>query len=197
MKLQILLLSAVAAPAIAECPAAGDLSGGIRAYTDDGGYEDYQSLRDGVVEINVVYDDGYTGRMLLAQGTYILDAVDTENGKPVADTRLTYAYPVNAQDMPIPQADARWSGRINLRDLDGVFQESQSHRWGPVTRATFGACSYDTIVGKIDYKGDGYSFQEEIQYLPELGIGLLTGYTDAAEGIDDVYTYISIEKLQN
>lgn len=197
MMLRSLLLGCLAGPAFAECPVSGDLSTGIRATLDDGTYEDFLVLDNGLVEMVGHYDDDYTTRYFLAHGTYVVQAIDVEGGKPIPDTRWTYSYPINPTELPVPEADARWSGKVAGLDSGGAFQETHSHRWGVATTVSYGSCRYDMILGTLVYKGDGYEFSEEVQYLPELGIGLLTGFFEEAEDVDDIYTYVTIEKIQN
>ena len=191
------LLCVFASPALAECPRTGDLATGIRAMMSDGTYEDYRDLGPGLVEMIGTYEDGYVARNLLGQGVYVVELSDLEDGKIVPDSRTTYSYPVDVAELPIPQPGARWTGETAGRDYEGFFAETQSHTWGAMTRATYGACSYDLIVGRFAYSGDGYSYKEEIHYLPELGIGLLASYADDIESEADVYTYVGIEKLKN
>ena len=199
MILRSLLLGCLASPAFAECPVAGDLSTGIRATMDDGTYEDFTTLGNGLVEMLGYYDDDieFVTRYFLAHGTYVVQAIDMEADKAIVDSRWTYSYPVNPGELPPPEADARWSGKVGGLDSGGAFQETHSHRWGAVTTASYGDCSYDMILGTLFYKGDGYEFSEEVHYLPELGISLLTRFFEEAEDVDDVYTYVSIEKLEN
>lgn len=191
-----LLLCFLATPALAVCPVPGDRATGIRATLSDGSYEDYRDLRPGLVELIGNYADGYVARNLLGQGIYVVELSDLEDGKIVPDTRTTYTYPVDLTALPIPEPGTRWVGETGGRDYDGFFAETQSHSWGALTRATYGTCSYDLLVGRFDYSGDGYSYKEEIHYLPELGIGLLASYADDSEDGPEVYTYVSIEKLQ-
>lgn len=191
------LLCFLASPALAACPQMGDLATGIRATMSDGTYEDYRDLRPGLVEMIGNYDDGYIARNLLGQGVYVVELSDMEDGKIAPDSRTTYSYPVEVTELPIPQPGARWSGQTAGRDYEGFFSETQTHTWGAMTRATYGECSYDLIVGRFAYSGDGYSYKEEIHYLPELGIGLLASYADGDESETDVYTYVGIEKLKN
>lgn len=197
MILRPLLLCCLATPALAECPTADDLATGIRATMSDGTFEDVTTHSAGVLEMIGNYEDGYVSRFLLGQGTYVLESSEMEDGKIVADSRVTYSYSVNATEMPVPSPNARWKGKTAGRDFDGFFQEEQVHSWGELTRATYGDCSYDLIIGYIDYVGDGYEFREEIHYLPELGLGLLAAYTEENDDYDEVYTYVSLEKLPN
>lgn len=195
MLLRPFLLCCFAAPALAECPEAGDLATGIRATMDDGSFEDYFDLSPGLVEMVGNYD-GYIARNLLGQGVYIIELVDLEDGNAIPDTRTTYSYPDNPAELPIPAPGSRWTVATAGRTVDGLFSENQSHVWGEMTRATYGSCSYDLLVGQFEYKGDGYSFKEEIHYLPALGIGLLAAFEEQGEGTD-VFTYVSFEALEN
>lgn len=192
MLLRTVLACTFATSAFADCPTGADRAKGIRAILSDGSVEEYRDLRPGVVELIARYEDGYTARNLLGQGTYVIELADFEDGQIVPTSRITSSYPMSADEMPLPKPGSEWTVKVAMRDADGFFQEQQTHRWGEQTKATYQNCSYDMIPGQLSYAGEGYNYQEEIHYLPELGLGLLVAYSDG-DAPEDRFTYDAFE----
>ncbi|MEL6681683.1 MAG: hypothetical protein AAFQ09_03450 [Pseudomonadota bacterium] len=192
MIIRACLFAVMASPALADCPTSADLATGIKATLSDGTIEEYRAFRPGLVEIISRLEDGVTTRTLLGQGIYVIELADLENGQIVPDTRITASYPMNADAMPLPEPDGKWSVAVGMRDAGGFFQEKQSHRWGELTQATYQGCTYTMLPGQLVYTGDGYRYDEEIHYLPELGISLLISFSEDG-AVPDKYSYNAFE----
>lgn len=195
MLLRVLAACLIATPVLAECPKAADLSIGIKATLTDGSVEEYRAAGSGLVEHIVRYDDGYTARNLLGQGVYVIELAEQENGQIVPSSRTTTSYPMNADAMPIPKAGAAWRVTVGMRDADGFFKEEQRYSWGELIQTTYQDCTFDTVAGEIVYSGDGYTYREEIHYLPQLGVGLLMSYT-SDDGTHEAFSYETIETMR-
>ncbi|MEO0930955.1 MAG: hypothetical protein AAFY14_09950 [Pseudomonadota bacterium] len=193
MLLRAICACTLASSAFADCPTSADRATGIKATLSDGSVEEYRDLSPGLVEVIARYADGYTARNLLGQGIYVVELSDIEDGQIVPTSRITSAYPMSADAMPIPKPGSEWTVKVAMRDADGFFQEQQSHDWGALTTATYGDCSYDMIPGALNYQGDGYSYAEEIHYLPALGLGLLISYDHGDGSPPDTYSYVAID----
>ncbi|MDX8347088.1 hypothetical protein SLH49_03730 [Cognatiyoonia sp. IB215446] len=189
MMLRTICTCLFASTAIADCPTGADRATGIRATLSDGSVEEYRDLSPGLVELIARYEDGYTARNILGQGVYVVELSDLEDGQIVPTSRITSAYPMSAEKMPIPKPDTDWQVKVAMRDSDGFFQEEQTHRWGALTKVTYTDCTYDMIPGELTYQGDGYSYFEEIHYLPALGLGLLVSYATDDGAPPDVFDY--------
>ncbi len=192
MLLRALSVFVLATPAFADCPTAVDLPTGVKATLSDGSTEEYRTVRTGLVELIARYDDGYDARNLLGQGVYVIELADLEDGQIVPESRITSSYPMSADAMPLPQPGARWSVAVGMRNADGFFKEKQTHSWGEITQVSYQGCTYDMIPGEFLYTGDGYSYREDIHYLPELGVGLLVSYADGDDP-PEIFTYDAFE----
>lgn len=185
----------VAVPVLAEeCPVATDLEAGIRFGVDKGDEEVFRSLRPGVVEAIFTHADGGATRSLLGQGIYLLELMDMDGAEPDPSTRMTYAFPQNAEDLPLPVPGSTAQFSL-LRNERGNFEsEVQSYDFGPKGRATFGACTYDMIPIEIRYSEDDSNTVDLLHYLPELGIAYYAGST--YDGTTDRYIYHRIEAVK-
>ncbi|MEO1641217.1 MAG: hypothetical protein AAFU41_18435 [Pseudomonadota bacterium] len=138
------------------------------------------------------FGDGLVTEHLLAHGVYLLDVFDRENGQALADTRYVTAYDVSVDAMPRPEAGTEWVANVTIGESTGTFAEVQTHNWGAATQITLSGCTYDVIPSTIRYDNDDEWFIEDISYLPQVGIGLLTAYTD---GVDGRYEYPKLASL--
>lgn len=196
MLLRAAIASLAASTASADCPVAADLATGIAARQTDGTVEEFRAFGPGLVEQIARFSDGYTARNLLGQGVYVIELADLEAGEIVPTSRITSAYPVNADEMPVPSPGADWNVKVAMRDSDGFYREQQDHRWGQLTEVTYGPCTYEMIPGTLIYTGDGYSYVEEIHYLPALVLGLLVSFADGGDVAPEVYTYDTLRVME-
>lgn len=196
MLARTILFALLAGPALADCPVAADLASGIRLISEDGTREVYLQQGPGVVEMTGTYPDGYTSRTLLGQGIYVLELVDLIDGQADLSTRLTFAFPMQPGEIPIPAAGDVWQVKTAMWDGYESIAETISARWGSLARVTYGDCSYDMIAGTLSYSSADYSHQEVIHYLPQLGFGALYSYDDADLPEPDVYVVVGIERVE-
>jgi len=187
-----LQLSATAASA--QCPTADNLQTGIRFTLADGETETFRKKGAAIVEAVFEYKDPPASRVLLAQGVYLLELIDLENGMPQPGTRSTYSYPMTAAEMPLPQPGGHWSVTAAVLDMGDLRRDNQVYTFGTMTQATYGACSYDMLPITITYPGDESDPIDLLHYLPGLGLSYLAESTYS--GSTDRYDYIAIEALQ-
>ncbi|MEM8537395.1 MAG: hypothetical protein AAGF56_05985 [Pseudomonadota bacterium] len=171
------------------------MAGGIQFGTEDGEVEIFKSLNANVVEQMSDLGDGLTVHTMLGRGVYLIDVFDKENGNTVPDTRVSTSHATPIEEMPLPTANGTWQASVAVRDSAGVFAEEQSYSWGPETSLTLGDCDYTAIKGQIRYESDTDWFEEEVMYLPDVGITLLLAYTDEFEGRVDYPPHVSAQAM--
>jgi hypothetical protein len=191
----LLCLAALASPAWADCPVADDLTTGITLQMGPDVSETYTLLPTGEVELISTYSDGYVSRALLGQGVYLLEFADLEGGEIVADTRAVYAINVPTADLPIPEPDAIFRGRMTVTDSAGSYEDKLLAQWGAQEQMDLGGCAYDVISGLLFSSGDGDPYQEGIHYIPDLGFGYLATYFGADMDVPDTYSVSAISKV--
>lgn len=188
------VLALVPVSAVADCPVAGDLETGIELRDSDGYVYVYTRISPAVVQQDGLAPDGYAFRNLLGQGSHVLQLADLENGAIVSDSIINYSYPMRPEEMPVPEPNLRWQVGAVVNAFGDVYQEFQNQSWSPLGTFQIAECSYEVTRGTVSYKSDGDVIREEISFLPELGIGLLTAYSDAS-GYDERFTFTAIRKL--
>jgi hypothetical protein len=116
----------------------------------------------------------------VAHGTHLLSYVEMAGGTPIDGSRVSYDYGLSVPDMPVPSPAGRWQVDVRVTDSSGVFPEGQMQAYGAITDLTIGACSYQMIPVLIAYDTDDL-YVEQINYLPELGIGYLVDSQTATD----------------
>jgi len=188
----------------ADCPTRGDLSsGGIAFGVDDSDTEIFHQKRPGLIESLYAYegDTQNASRAMLAQGLFVLELVELENGDPVPDLRSTYGFPVAGAELPVPQADmpagTGWTFTVAYNHAGDLGTETQIYTLQPGFEKRYGDCSYEVIPIELRYltgagEGPGAD-RDELHYLPALGLSYLARST--FDGSEDIYNYHSIRTL--
>jgi hypothetical protein len=189
MIFRTLLLTCLAAPAWTACPVGDDLSAGIRLLDDDGISETYRRSSPDLIELTVDYGDGYSDRIQLARGVYVLEVVELYEGQPEPGSTSTYAYPVAPEAMPVPAAGDVWRTRVVI---DGAEPDKMTASWGDARQMTYGECSYTVIPGEIVFTGTDYRHVEGLHYLPELGLAYMSFFSSDDGDTMDEYVIVSI-----
>lgn len=169
-----LVIAGITAPAAAQetCPGPADKGRPIAVQFESGLVEVHRT-EDGQVWTIEAFEAGeMIYRLEVAHGTHLLSYVEMVGQMPVEESRVTYDYGRTVPDMPAPSPAGRWQVDVNVTDSSGVFVEGQMQAYGAVTDLTIGACSYQMIPVLIAYDTDDF-YVEQINYLPELGIGYL------------------------
>jgi hypothetical protein len=130
LKILTLLTCVVATPILADCPIGADLTTGIRVTETNGTTQTYTSLLNGIAQVDITFSDGAQSRNLLAQGTYVLQLADVENGAIVPSSIFATTYPQPAIDLPIPSAGSVWTVDTTTLNRDETYAETQSQKWG-------------------------------------------------------------------
>lgn len=186
---------ALATEAYADCPVAADLDRGIRMFHADDTVEVYRRLKPGLVEVRSAYPDGYDSWTLLGQGVYVLELADLVGGRIDPQSKSTFAFPMAATDMPLPEAGGTWVVETAARDSYDIWSETVAMSWGQAGSIDYGECTYAMIPGTFSYKSELYNHQEVIHYLPELGLGVLYSYVDEDMNSPDIFEVTNIVKL--
>ncbi len=163
----------------AACVTAADLAQGIRVDKDTGSFEIYRTLRPGVVGLTIWYDDQTGSEVELAKGLYSLGFTDFFAGEADPETRTTFTYPMAPDDMPLPVAEGGWQTNSSVAQPAGRYEKTLSASWGQLGNISINGCTYAAISGSLRYISEGYSTEEGLIYLPDLGVSSMLYFTDA------------------
>ena len=184
-----------ASGALAQCPVAEDLEGGIRVDFADGYYEVYRAASPGVVELVGGNVEGMYYRMQLGHGQYLLSHVDVlEGGAEDTANATSYDYGLPPARMPQPAPGGRWDVVPSVSFADaGPVPEAQSAVFGPLQQVTIGTCHYEgfEVITAFDTPE---AYLEGAVYLPALGFGWMSWSQDDLGGRAE-YSAVSIAPL--
>ena len=180
MSASLLVFSSAAALA---CPTADDLGRGIEFRTAEGDVEVHKQLRPDWMPLTVTFSDGDGSLLEMYRGLYLQSVIPIESGLPKPGQREDYATQSELLQWQVPQADAAWVNRT-----PGGGQAAA----GPMETTMIAGCRYDSFEVGIQYNDDD-TYKETYDYLPALGVGLLTK-TEDADGTEN-YSYISVKAL--
>lgn len=170
--LSMTLFGATALIAQDRCPTAQDRGKPIAVRFESGLVEIHRTA-DGQTWTIEAFDTGaLIYRLEVAHGTHLLSYVEIVDGRPDANSRVIYDYGRTVAELPVPHASGRWETEVLVTDSVGSGPEGQMQAYGAVTDLTIGSCSYDMIPVLIAYETEDF-YVEQINYLPELGIGYL------------------------
>lgn len=154
------------------CPGPRDRGQPI-AVRFESGLMEVHSTKDGQTFSIEAFEAGQPiYRLEVAHGTHLLSYVEVYDGQADEGTRVTYDYGIPVARMPVPAPGARWQSGVRVTDNDGTATEAQVQAYGVMTDVTIGTCRYDMIPVLIAYDSADL-YVEQINYLPELGIGYL------------------------
>ncbi|WP_172293644.1 hypothetical protein [Pseudoruegeria sp. HB172150] len=173
-------------PALADCPVAADLAGGVRLISTAGAAETFTLQNDGTIEVFFFYAPGMGSRYHLAKGTYLLDHENIVSGEIVENSTAVYKYPVSTEQLPDPAPGAVWEGQIAVHGDAPRASESQSYAFGETRELDIAGCAYVSLPVIATFRNTEISFQNVYEYLPELGFAYLA--SSGAIGQDPDYT---------
>jgi len=188
-------LGLLSTPALAVCPTGADLSTGIVFVDTEGNIETFTAAANDTVQQDGLTPDGFNYRTILGKGVHVIQLSDTENGVPLPDSIINTSYPMNVTDLPIPTANSQWSVKTIVNAYGDIYEELQAQRWGAEITYTVGTCTFRGIPGKIRYDSDGSRIDEEVMFLPDLGMSLLLSYANDG-GPKDTYTFAEARTVQ-
>ena len=175
----------------AACPTADDLERGIVFTVNDTDTETFTRVSPTVVESAYAGADanGEVSKSLYVKGYYWVQSVTYDaQGELLPDSRMTYAYPGSAADLPDPEPLAEHRFDVIRNDDFGMVKEEQTHVFGDFETRIYGVCPYIALPATIEYFEDGKSTGKDfMEYLPELGIALWVG--SEFDGSKDDYIY--------
>jgi hypothetical protein len=187
----VLVLLSSAAEA---CPGGDALEHGIRFEIAGGETETFRRHGPHVVAATYAIAGGPVSQVLLAQGLYMIEAVDIQDGALVPPSRTTYTFEVEPGRMPRPVAGAVWHTRVTVSEGGDPMVEPQRYSYGAETQVSFGPCTYVMTPVEIRYPQAAEDTVEFIHYLPELGLSYLARTT--WERGEERYHYLGIEALE-
>jgi hypothetical protein len=192
LRLSLILL--FASTAAVACPGPDALERGIRFEIAGGESESFRRQGPHILSATYAVEGDPVSRMLLAQGLYMLELIDIEDGAFVPPSRATYTYEVEPGRMPQPMAGATWSATVTVFEGGSVVTERQVFGFGGESQVSFGPCTYRMIPVEIRYPDAEDGTVELVHYLPELGLSYLARSTwDRGE---ERYDYLGIEALE-
>lgn len=168
--------------AAAACPTQQDMTTGIVTTTDDGQVEVHKTATKDMVQVDVRYNDGTDDGsvMQFAHGLFLRNVIAIEGGVLRVGQQEKYASDATLRLWEAPKPNASWSNE----QPDGGIATS-----GPVTALRIGGCTYDSFEVTIGFADDP-TYVEIYDYIPSLGIGLLTDTIES--GNRERYRYVSI-----
>ncbi|MEO1138570.1 MAG: hypothetical protein AAFW87_03850 [Pseudomonadota bacterium] len=165
------------------CPTGDDLSAGIKFTLSYGGTELHRRLFENWVVIDARFPDG-TGSVIEAfHGLYMHSAIPIEDNKILVGQKDEFATRAETQQWDKPKPDSTW---VNATDAGGAASA------GSMEPLQLGECNYESFEIEVNFTDDP-KYVEIYTYLPEFGVGLLTG-TRSEESIDS-FTYSKVEAL--
>ncbi|MBN9887765.1 hypothetical protein [Salipiger abyssi] len=189
-----LCLLALPSVAPADCPTAADLDTGILFHLAGGDTELFR--REDAQTVRSVYhyaEENAESHVLLGRGMYVLAYGETQDGQPVPEGLMHYDFGRTPAEMPLPEPESGWTADVEVTATWGSEHEVQIYSFGPLSRVSFGDCSYDMIPVIQSYRPDPLGTVEFVNWLPELGISYLSRIADR-EG-EDRYDYTGIEAV--
>ncbi|WP_296420313.1 hypothetical protein [Pseudooctadecabacter sp.] len=195
MRLALCCAALAASPVLADCPTGADLESGIVFTTDTGETDTYTSRPNGIVQIDALSPENVTYRTLLGKGIHVLQLSDLENGQVLSDSIVSTSYPMAAAELPVPEPGTRWRVDTMINAYGDIYPETQTQTYGQMTAYTVGDCTFDAIPAKFRYESDGFTINEDIIYLPDLGLSLLVAYEDTDAPRED-YAYVAVTVAQ-
>lgn len=183
------------------CPVAADLTTGGIAFDVNGiDIEIFRQKRPGLIESFYAYegDPGNGTRAMLAQGLYVLELVDLENGDITPDSRGVYSFPVAPSQLPLPDLQTspgtEWTFTVAHNFSGDLGSETQVYTVMPKEEKSYGDCAYPMIPIQMRYTTDTGEEIEMLHFLPDLGISYLASV--AYDGGEDIYDYQTIRALK-
>lgn len=177
-----LALVTLSLPAIA-CPTAADLGKGIEFRTADGDVEVHRQLRPDWMTLSVSFSDGDGSILEMYKGIYLMSVIPIESGIPKPGAREDYATSAELVQWQEPQPNASW---VNTTPGGGQAVS------GAMETTMIAGCRYNSFEVVLQFNDDD-TYKETYDFLPDLGVGLLTK-TEASDGTD-TYSYISVKAL--
>ncbi|MEO0691425.1 MAG: hypothetical protein AAFY90_00955 [Pseudomonadota bacterium] len=176
----------IIAPFIAHaaCPTQADMAKGVVTKTDDGQVEIHKTAAKDMVQVQVQFNDGTQDGSIMqfGHGIYLRNVIPIEGGVLRMADQEKYASDATLRSWAAPVPNAAWS---NTR-ADGGTAKS-----GPMKKVRVGNCAYDGFTVTLGFADDP-NYVEVYEYIPSLGLGLLTEILE--NGDRDRYRYTSIAK---
>lgn len=205
LKMIALLVPALVTPPQAlnadTCPRAEDVAGdGVWIQYDDWITHYRRTAPNTIVEISY-YEDGSAPYFIESHfGLYITQDADMKNGAPDPTSHRNHVYPEGIVALPEPEPGVEWKGSMQIRDVgkpDDPALELHTYWMTGDEPLQIGDCAYtsvrvDAVYNYLDGDGDA----DEIRYLPDLNISVLTATGKMNKPYDTQYTIRAISRTR-
>ncbi len=165
-------------PVFSECLTRDDLAKGLRATYLDGSVVDYLSEGDDLVRVTETPDEKapQAVRFLSRYGVYDLKAQGLIDGTPQPDQVLEYSYSdPDGKEPPRPDPGTVWLGHSTTTYVDGATDGAVAVMvFGQEGKVRLGDCDYAVVPVTASYLAGESWTSQDYDWLPELGIGILT-----------------------
>ena len=184
MRRTLLLAALLALPgALTACPVAADLGAGITVRDQDGTIHHFTRTEDGGIEERQIFTDGYETLNTLIGGLYVTSIFDVFDGRIDTENATTITY-TDPDALPDPRPNLSFSVPTIVRVDDETFEEIQVYELGAPRSLRIGDCRYEAVPIDLRYlEGGEEVYLETLDYLPALGLSLVSSYDDGTDRI--------------
>jgi hypothetical protein len=192
IRLPILAFAAsfVAAPALANCPVAGDLDQGIRVSFANGGQWIARAAGGGTVSVDIRWNSEMPEQHAqLARGVYVTELRIDGEAEPIR-----FAFAPGIDTAPTPAPGASW--RVAVEQTGGVEPgvAAATYRWGAAQEVEIGTCRLEALSLAHTQPFRGWELETDYLYLTDLGVLLMTEQRADGDVLVD-FDPVSIEVL--
>lgn len=177
-----MVLAAVGSVAVAACPQADDLSEGIYVGYDDDSITRYYSVMPGEVIEDTMFMDGSGNRFVVITlgGLFELSFLDMPGGEADETSRERSEYASDLRAVQPVRAGQEISTAAITTYADGsVAREAYTVEIDVAPDVMIGGCRYQALEVHHSYVSTDGVFGIQQRYLPELGIAIYDGTTEA------------------
>ncbi len=182
-----IILAGLPTFALADCPTAADLGGGVRFDLTTGGSWDIRAAGGQDRQVTLVWDPQYeTQSLVYDQGIYLsVLAIPSLNSTSL----IRFNPPLDTAPDPAP--GVQWEVTIDTV-TDGINRRDRVRLiWGAPKVVRFGACTYDSLpLQWTTVHEDGTSQVHAYSYLMEFGAVIMNG-----EGFGTTWTVTGVSAL--
>lgn len=174
------------------CPLAANLdTGGVQFTEADGSVDVYRRLDAERLEGEYISPDfPEVSRSVLINGIFVQGFASFIDGELVVESIGQVRRAMTPAEMPVPVAGLTWSVAQVFEDATSRVEETLTIEVGAEETLLLGDCSYTLLPVTVTIRASDGVFEEQIHYLPELGVGLLAGFTDNTG--TTTYEYVDI-----
>lgn len=186
------ILAVAGTLAAAACPQADDLAEGIYVGYDDDSVTRYYSVTPGQVVEDTLFMDGSGNRFVVVTlgGLFELSFLDMPAGAADETSREVSNYPGDlAAELPVRAGQVIDTAAVTTYADGSSAREGYKVQIDEAPDVTIGDCRYRALAVRHTYVSTDGVFGIRQSYLPELGIAIYDGTSEAGA---DAETYIAL-----